>query len=106
MDGGSKFVKGAAIAAIIITLINLVGGFAIGVAQQGMAAGDAMNHYSMLSIGDGLVSQVPALLLSVATGLIVTRSATSGDMGTSVTAQLTQNRLAMRIAGGAGTWDT
>ncbi len=101
MDGGSKFVKGDAIAAVIITLINLVGGFAIGVAQQGMAAGDAMNHYSLLSIGDGLVSQIPALLLSVATGLIVTRSATSGDMGSTVTAQLSQNKLALRIAGGA-----
>src|SRR3712207_5612936 len=101
MDGGSKFVKGDAIAAIIITLINLVGGFAIGLAQQGMSAADAMNHYSLLSVGDGLVSQVPALLLSVATGLIVTRSATSGDMGSSVTAQLSQNKLALRIAGGA-----
>ncbi|XVV12240.1 flagellar biosynthesis protein FlhA [Actinoplanes sp. CA-131856] len=101
MDGGSKFVKGDAIAAIIITLINLVGGFAIGVAQQGMSASDAMNHYSLLSIGDGLVSQIPALLLSVATGLIVTRSATSGDMGSSVTAQLSQNKLALRIGGAA-----
>jgi flagellar biosynthesis protein FlhA len=101
MDGGSKFVKGDAIAAIIITLINLVGGFAIGVAQQGMSPGDAMNHYSLLSIGDGLVSQIPALLLSVATGLIVTRSATSGDMGSTVTAQLSQNKLALRIGGGA-----
>ncbi|MBM2617374.1 flagellar biosynthesis protein FlhA [Actinoplanes sp. LDG1-06] len=101
MDGGSKFVKGDAIAAVIITLINLVGGFAIGVAQQGMSAGDAMNHYSLLSIGDGLVSQIPALLLSVATGLIVTRSATSGDMGSTVTTQLSQNKLALRIAGGA-----
>ncbi|MGX6608195.1 flagellar biosynthesis protein FlhA [Micromonosporaceae bacterium Da 78-11] len=101
MDGGSKFVKGDAIAAIIITLINLVGGFAIGIAQQGMSATDAMNHYSLLTIGDGLVSQVPALLLSVATGLIVTRSATTGDMGQSVTAQLSQNKLAMRIGGGA-----
>ncbi|MEU8815824.1 flagellar biosynthesis protein FlhA [Actinoplanes sp. NPDC048796] len=101
MDGGSKFVKGDAIAAIIITLINLVGGFAIGVAQQGMSATDAMNHYSLLSIGDGLVSQIPALLLSVATGLIVTRSATSGDMGSSVTAQLSQNKLALRIGGAA-----
>ncbi|GIE97875.1 flagellar biosynthesis protein FlhA [Paractinoplanes rishiriensis] len=101
MDGGSKFVKGDAIAAIIITLINLIGGFAVGVFQQGMGAADAMNHYSMLSIGDGLVSQVPALLLSVATGLIVTRSATSGDMGSSVTAQLSQNKLALRIGGGA-----
>ena len=101
MDGGSKFVKGDAIAAIIITLINLVGGFAVGIAQQGLSATDAMNQYSLLSVGDGLVSQVPALLLSVATGLIVTRSATTGDMGQSVTAQLGQNKLALRIGGGA-----
>ena len=101
MDGGSKFVKGDAIAAIIITLINLVGGFAVGLLQQGLSATDAMNQYSLLSVGDGLVSQVPALLLSVATGLIVTRSATSGDMGSSVTAQLSQNKLALRIGGGA-----
>ncbi|MEV6297975.1 flagellar biosynthesis protein FlhA [Actinoplanes sp. NPDC051861] len=101
MDGGSKFVKGDAIAAIIITLINLIGGFAVGILQHGMAPVDAMNQYSLLSIGDGLVSQVPALLLSVATGLIVTRSATSGDMGQSVTTQLSQNKLALRIGGGA-----
>ncbi|WP_305784870.1 flagellar biosynthesis protein FlhA [Symbioplanes lichenis] len=101
MDGGSKFVKGDAIAAIIITVINLVGGFAVGILQQGMAPAEAMNLYSLLTIGDGLVSQIPALLLSVATGLITTRSATSGDMGTSVTAQLGQNKLALRIAGGA-----
>jgi flagellar biosynthesis protein FlhA len=101
MDGGSKFVKGDAIAAIIITVINLVGGFAVGILQGGMAPADAMNHYSMLSIGDGLVSQIPALLLSVATGLIVTRSATSGDMGQTVTTQLSQNKLALRIGGGA-----
>ncbi|GIE42675.1 flagellar biosynthesis protein FlhA [Actinoplanes lobatus] len=101
MDGGSKFVKGDAIAAIIITVINLVGGFAVGIMQAGMSPADAMNHYSMLSIGDGLVSQIPALLLSVATGLIVTRSATTGDMGQSVTTQLSQNKLALRIGGGA-----
>ena len=101
MDGGSKFVKGDAIAAIIITIINLVGGFAIGMLQMGMSATDAMNHYSLLTVGDGLVSQIPALLLSVATGLITTRSATTGDMGSSVTAQLGQNKLALRIAGGA-----
>ncbi len=93
MDGGSKFVKGDAIAAIIITLINLIGGFAVGMLQKGMSPSDAMNHYSLLTIGDGLVSQIPALLLSVATGLIVTRSATAGDMGSSVTAQLSQNKL-------------
>src|SRR5689334_18007046 len=101
MDGASKFVKGDAIAAIIITLINLIGGFAVGVVQHGLSPTDAMNQYSLLSVGDGLVSQVPALLLSVATGLIVTRSATSGDMGASVTAQLSQNKLALRIGGGA-----
>ncbi|MFI5932636.1 flagellar biosynthesis protein FlhA [Actinoplanes sp. NPDC051494] len=101
MDGGSKFVKGDAIAAIIITVINLVGGFAVGMLQQGMSPSDAMNQYSLLTVGDGLVSQIPALLLSVATGLITTRSATSGDMGSSVTAQLGQNKLALRIAGGA-----
>jgi flagellar biosynthesis protein FlhA len=101
MDGGSKFVKGDAIAAVIITVINLVGGFAVGILQQGMSPADAMNQYSLLSVGDGLVSQIPALLLSVATGLITTRSATSGDMGSSVTKQLSQNKLALRIAGGA-----
>ncbi|GAB1643325.1 flagellar biosynthesis protein FlhA [Krasilnikovia sp. MM14-A1259] len=101
MDGGSKFVKGDAIAAIIITVINLVGGFAIGMIQNGMSPADAMNQYSLLSVGDGLVSQIPALLLSVATGLIVTRSATTGDMGTSVSQQLSQNKLALRIGGGA-----
>ncbi len=101
MDGGSKFVKGDAIAAIIITIINLVGGFTIGILQHGMSPADAMNQYSLLTVGDGLVSQIPALLLSVATGLITTRSATSGDMGSSVTTQLGQNKLALRIAGGA-----
>jgi flagellar biosynthesis protein FlhA len=101
MDGGSKFVKGDAIAAIIITVINLVGGFAIGVLQQDMSPSDAINQYSLLSVGDGLVSQIPALLLSVATGLITTRSATSGDMGSSVVKQLGQNKLPLRIAGGA-----
>src|SRR3989337_1311300 len=66
-----------------------------------MAATDAMTLYSLLTVGDGLVSQIPALLLSVATGLITTRSATTGDMGSSVTTQLSQNKLALRIAGGA-----
>src|SRR6201995_1515802 len=75
MDGASKFVKGDAIAAIIITLINLIGGFAVGIIQHGLSVTDAMNQYSLLSVGDGLVSQIPALLLSTATGIIVTRSA-------------------------------
>ncbi|MBB3083170.1 flagellar biosynthesis protein FlhA [Geodermatophilus sabuli] len=101
MDGASKFVKGDAIAAIIITLINLVGGFAIGVMQLGMAPGDAVSTYSLLTVGDGLVSQIPALLLSTATGIIVTRSASEGDMGSDLLAQLGRFKQPVRIAGGA-----
>jgi flagellar biosynthesis protein FlhA len=101
MDGASKFVKGDAIAAIIITLINLVGGFAIGVMQNGMAPADAVSAYSLLTVGDGLVSQIPALLLSTATGIIVTRSASDGDMGSDLLAQLGRFKQPVRIAGGA-----
>ncbi|QIK84291.1 flagellar biosynthesis protein FlhA [Sanguibacter sp. HDW7] len=101
MDGGSKFVKGDAIAGIIITVINLVGGFAIGMAQRGMSAGEALETYSLLTIGDGLVTQIPALLLSVSTGLIVTRSASDSDLGTATGAQLSQSSTAMLIAGSA-----
>jgi flagellar biosynthesis protein FlhA len=99
MDGGSKFVKGDAIAAVIITIINLVGGFVIGVAQRGMSFTDAISTYSLLSVGDGLVSQIPALLLSVATGLIVTRATTNGTMGSDIVAQFGAQRQAMRLAG-------
>ncbi|WP_240641193.1 flagellar biosynthesis protein FlhA [Nocardioides ferulae] len=101
MDGASKFVKGDAIAGVIITLVNLLGGFAIGVAQMGMPMGEAVQTYSLLSVGDGLVSQIPALLLSVATGLVVTRSTGNDDMGSDIVRQLTSQRLPMRIAGGA-----
>ena len=101
MDGASKFVKGDAIAAIIITLINLIGGMAIGVMQMGMAPGDAVSTYSLLTVGDGLVSQIPALLLSTATGIIVTRSASDGDMGSDLLSQLGRFKQPVRIAGGA-----
>jgi len=101
MDGASKFVKGDSIAAIIIVLINLIGGFAVGVLQRGMAPLDAIETYSLLSIGDGLVSQIPALLLSVSTGLMVTRAGGEGDLGSTVVSQLTRQRMAMQIAGGA-----
>ncbi|WP_380163544.1 flagellar biosynthesis protein FlhA [Jannaschia sp. R86511] len=101
MDGASKFVKGDAIASIIITVINLLGGFGVGVAQRGMAWGEALQTYSLLTIGDGLVSQMPALLLSVATGLIVTRATTKGDMGTDAAAQLFRSSRALFISGGA-----
>lgn len=99
MDGASKFVKGDAIAAIVITLVNLIGGFAVGVAQKGMPFGDAISTYSLLTIGDGLVSQIPALLLSVATGLIVTRSTGNEDMGSDILRQIGGNRMPLRIAG-------
>ncbi|PQP89596.1 flagellar biosynthesis protein FlhA, partial [Paenibacillus sp. AR247] len=80
MDGASKFVKGDAIASIIILLINLVGGFIIGIAMRGLSFQDAMSTYSVLTIGDGLVSQIPALLISTASGLIVTRSSSEGNL--------------------------
>ncbi len=99
MDGASKFVKGDAIAAIIITLVNLIGGFAVGVGQMGMPFSEAVTTYSLLSVGDGLVSQIPALLLSVATGLIVTRATGDNDMGTDIMRQVTANKVPLRIAG-------
>ncbi|WP_344169157.1 flagellar biosynthesis protein FlhA [Pilimelia columellifera] len=101
MDGASKFVKGDAIAAIIITAINLIGGFAVGMLQKGLSPQEAIETYSLLTVGDGLVSQIPALLMSVATGLIVTRSADEGDLGSSVTAQLGRHKIALQIGGGA-----
>ena len=101
MDGASKFVKGDAIAAIVITMINLVGGFAVGMLQRHLSPIEAVNTYSLLSVGDGLVSQIPALLLSVSTGLIVTRSGGDGDMGSTVAQQLGQNKRALQIGGGA-----
>ena len=101
MDGGSKFVKGDAVAAIVITIINLVGGFAIGMLQRGLSPAEALQTYSLLTIGDGLVSQIPALLLSVATGLIVTRSTTNGDMGSDAAAQIGAQPRALYIAGAA-----
>src|SRR3954447_16366215 len=101
MDGGTKFVKGDAMAAVIITLVNLVGGFAVGMLQKGMSPTDAINTYSLLSVGDGLVSQLPALLMSVATGVIVTRSTSDGDVGNDLVAQLGRHREALRIGGGA-----
>ena len=103
MDGATRFVKGDAIAAIIITFINLIGGFAIGVLTHHVPFAQALSTYSLLSIGDGLVSQIPALLLSVSTGLIVTRASDADDMGTVVARQLGAHRRAVQIAGGAAT---
>ena len=101
MDGASKFVKGDAIAGIIIIIINIVGGIAIGMLQRGLDIGQAVNTYSLLTIGDGLVTQIPALLMAVSTGMIVTRSNVESDMGSLTSAQLSQSRTALSVAGGA-----
>jgi flagellar biosynthesis protein FlhA len=99
MDGASKFVKGDAIAAIVITTINLVGGMIVGVVQHHLSISQAVQTYSLLSVGDGLVSQIPALLISISTGLIVTRAATESDMGSDVLGQLGKQFQAVRFAG-------
>jgi flagellar biosynthesis protein FlhA len=89
MDGASKFVKGDAVAGIIVTLINAIGGIIIGVAMLGMDIGEAAQTYVRLTIGDGLVSQIPALLISTASGILVTRSASDDNLGGEVSSQLT-----------------
>jgi flagellar biosynthesis protein FlhA len=99
MDGASKFVRGDAIAAIVITAINLIGGLAIGVAQHHLSLSDAISTYSLLSVGDGLVSQIPALLLSLSTGIIVTRAATEHNLGHDVLTQLSRYRQIVRTTG-------
>jgi flagellar biosynthesis protein FlhA len=88
MDGAGKFVRGDAIAGVIITFVNILGGLYMGVVDQGMSVGEAVGVFSKLTIGDGLVSQVPAFLISLAAGLIVTRSSSDSDLGRDVTGQL------------------
>jgi flagellar biosynthesis protein FlhA len=89
MDGASKFVKGDAIAGLIITVINVVGGLSIGVLQRGLTLDRALGLYTLLTVGDGLVSQIPALLFSTATGVIVTRAAGEADLGRDIVTSLT-----------------
>lgn len=100
MDGASKFVKGDAIAAIVILLINIVGGLIIGMVRMGMAVDQAARTYTILTVGDGLVTQIPALLLSTATGIIVTRSASAANLGEELTKQLLAHYKALGIAAG------
>ena len=100
MDGASKFVKGDAIAAVLIVAINLIGGMAVGVLQLGMPMGEAIQHFSLLTVGEGLVNQIPALLISTATGIIVTRAAGESDMGRDLTSQLTAQPRALMLTGG------
>ncbi|KEP27834.1 MULTISPECIES: flagellar biosynthesis protein FlhA [Bacillus] len=88
MDGASKFVKGDAIAGIIIVIINIIFGIIIGMLQQGMSIQESASHFTLLTVGDGIVSQIPALLISTATGIVVTRAASNGNLGSDITSQL------------------
>ncbi|WP_214713791.1 flagellar biosynthesis protein FlhA [Exiguobacterium mexicanum] len=99
MDGASKFVKGDAIAGIIIVAINLIFGIIIGVVDMGLPVGEAFQKFSLMTIGDGLVGQIPALLISTATGIIVTRAVSDGNLGEDVVDQLSQNPTLLYIAG-------
>ncbi|MFA9430909.1 flagellar biosynthesis protein FlhA [Egicoccus sp. AB-alg2] len=98
MDGASKFVKGDAIAGIVIVVINLIGGLVIGITMAGMSAGEAASTYSLLTVGDGLISQIPALLISAATGLLVSRVDGEEDLGPTVGRQLLRDPRVLRIA--------
>ncbi|MBQ7169348.1 MAG: flagellar biosynthesis protein FlhA [Synergistaceae bacterium] len=100
MDGASKFVKGDAIAGLIITTINIVGGLSIGIFMRGMDAAQAAGHYSLLTVGDGLVGQIPALLMSTAMGVIVTRAAASSELGPDLINSFTKYPRPLYIASG------
>lgn len=99
MDGASKFVKGDAILSIIITIVNIVGGLIVGVTMGGMEMGDAVNVYTLATVGDGLVGQIPALLISTSTGIVVTRSASEGSFGTALSEQMLSNPNLLILCG-------
>ncbi|MBN2467062.1 MAG: flagellar biosynthesis protein FlhA [Deltaproteobacteria bacterium] len=98
MDGASKFVRGDAIAGLIITLINIVGGFAIGIFQGGMSIPEAAQNYTLLTVGDGLISQIPALVISTAAGIVVTRAGSGANLGHEVISQIVAQPRAIAIA--------
>lgn len=100
MDGASKFVKGDAIASIVIVIINMLVGFIIGMMQKGMDFSTAASTYTLLTVGDGLVTQIPALLISTATGIIVTRAASDGNLSRDITSQLLAYPKMLYVAGG------
>ncbi len=97
MDGASKFVKGDAIAGIVITLINIGAGFVIGVLQKGMPIKEAAQNYTILTVGDGLVGQIPALIISTSAGLLVSRSTGQNDFGSDIKTQFTKNSIALWV---------
>lgn len=100
MDGASKFVKGDAIAAIIIIVINIVGGFIIGMVQRDLGVVEALHSYTLLTVGEGLVNQIPALLISTATGIVVTRAASDSNLGHDLVGQIFTNQRVFFIAAG------
>ncbi len=100
MDGASKFVKGDAVAAIIIIIINIVGGFFIGMVQRNMDIVQALQSYTLLTVGEGLVNQIPALLISTATGIVVTRAASDSNLGHDITSQVFTNPRVFFIVAG------
>ncbi len=101
MDGALRFVKGDAIAALVVVAVNLIGGLSIGMFQRGMSFSDAAHHYSLLTIGDGLVSQIPSMLMAIAAGTVVTRvsSEESVSLGSDIGRQLSQDARALGVAG-------
>ena len=99
MDGASKFVRGDAMAGILITGINLIGGFIIGIMQMGLSPEESVQRFSLLSVGDGLVSQIPALLISAAAGILVTRSGSEAGLGEDFMRQLLSNSRTVMMAG-------
>jgi flagellar biosynthesis protein FlhA len=99
MDGASKFVRGDAIAGILITLVNILGGFAIGVFQMDLSLAESLQKFTLLSIGDGLVAQIPALVISVGAGILVTRASENANLGTSIGRQIVRYPRAIGIAG-------
>ncbi len=100
MDGAAKFVRGDAVAGLVITAINLLGGFLIGMTQHGMSAGEALTTFTALTVGDGLVTQIPALIVSTAAGILVTYGSGGAGMATSIAGQLTRNPRAIWTASG------
>ncbi|MBF0178808.1 MAG: flagellar biosynthesis protein FlhA [Magnetococcales bacterium] len=100
MDGASKFVRGDAVAAIIITFINIIGGFIIGVGQHGLSAADSANIYTILTVGDGLVAQIPALVISTAAGFLVTRASSDENLGEHVGGQITAQPRVILLSSG------
>ena len=100
MDGASKFVRGDAVAGIIIVLVNVIGGFVIGMVQMGMDIATSLRTYTVLTIGDGLVTQIPALMISTGAGILVSRAASRNDLGYEITSQLLSNSRVLAVAGG------